>query len=84
MRGSSLQRRNPETELRHAITKLGINPKCLGLEWYFVDYSTPPERSVAQKMCRGCPLLELCDEAAQKRRPAWGVWGGKVYGGKKV
>lgn len=75
--------RNPERELRHQIVKKQIDPKCIGAEPLYVDYQRPPSRADAAALCRGCPLLELCDEAARKRRPAWGVWGGKVYGGQQ-
>ena len=74
---------NPEHELRHAIVKLGIEPKCLGTEELFVDYVSPPTRVEARALCRGCPLLQLCDAAARHRKPAWGVWGGRVYGAQK-
>ncbi|WP_425280504.1 WhiB family transcriptional regulator [Leucobacter viscericola] len=66
--------------MRHAIQKEWKKPKCLGGESLYVDYEKPPTRVEARALCRGCPLLELCDEAAQTRRPAWGVWGGRVYG----
>lgn len=75
-----MQTINPDAELRYAMSEGGIEPKCAGLSWHFVDYVKPPTRLEAELMCSGCPLLDLCSKAAQKRRPAWGVWGGRVYG----
>lgn len=75
----------PDRELRYAIAEKGVVPKCLGEEYAYIDYDTYniPRKDTAEALCKGCPLLELCGEAAQFKRPAWGVWGGKVYGDNK-
>lgn len=39
----------------------------------------PTDRE-AQLMCSGCPLLVHCQEYADEAHPAWGVFGGRVYG----
>ena len=74
------ERPSPERQLTHAIIAEEIRPKCEGRSAEFVDYVSAPSRAQARVMCAGCPLLELCDEAARHRRPGWGVWGGRVYG----
>lgn len=59
---------------------------CHGKESFFRDYDNPlnlggaPTDFEARVACHGCPLLELCGDYADKGHPAWGVWGGKVYG----
>ena len=76
---------NADIELRHAIVQKGVEPYCAGEEESYVLYDAKnvPSRAEAAIMCIGCPLLQLCDEAAQRRRPAWGVWGGRVYGANR-
>lgn len=73
----------PYRELRYAMVEEGIEPKCLGEEPSYIDYPphSVPNMAMAAELCRGCPLLELCDEAARAKKPAWGVWAGQVYGG---
>jgi hypothetical protein len=34
------------------------------------------ERAEAAKLCRGCPVIEPCGQAATARRERWGVWAG--------
>lgn len=58
----------------------GTEPKCIGLEAQYVDYLKPPTRAEAVEMCEGCPLFDLCDAVSTNRKPAWGVWAGRVYG----
>jgi hypothetical protein len=33
-------------------------------------------RAIAVKWCKGCPVLELCSQAAEERGERFGVWGG--------
>jgi hypothetical protein len=33
------------------------------------------ERRIAVKLCRGCPVIEPCGQAAEARRERFGVWG---------
>jgi Transcription factor WhiB len=35
-----------------------------------------PERAEAVKLCRGCPVIQPCGQAAEERDERWGVWGG--------
>lgn len=77
-----MQNVNFDIELRYAILR-GVVPKCRGKEDQYVDFHVLPSRSEAKELCEGCPLLEKCHNAAQSRRPAWGVWGGRVYGSQK-
>ncbi|HEY6686932.1 MAG TPA: WhiB family transcriptional regulator [Propionibacteriaceae bacterium] len=37
------------------------------------------ERALAVRLCRGCPVLRECREAATAHRERFGVWGGKVF-----
>lgn len=59
---------------------------CYDKSTQFSNYDDPrslydiPTDSQARRMCGGCPLFDLCKDYATKARPAWGVWGGKVYG----
>lgn len=33
----------------------------------------------AKSVCLGCPVRDLCGEAAMARRERWGVWGGMTH-----
>jgi hypothetical protein len=33
------------------------------------------ERAEAVKLCRGCPVIQPCGQAAEERDERWGVWG---------
>jgi hypothetical protein len=35
------------------------------------------ERQLAAKACHGCPVLQLCSDAADARDEHWYVWGGR-------
>ncbi|MHB8513278.1 MAG: WhiB family transcriptional regulator [Actinomycetota bacterium] len=37
------------------------------------------EIALAKEVCRECPLIEPCFEAAAERREPWGVWGGELF-----
>lgn len=69
--------------LSKAATDEGAN--CLGKmdQWAVGSEeggdSLPTDRE-AQLMCAGCPVLERCAAYAEVKHPAYGVWGGKVYG----
>ena len=75
--------RNIRTEFDWALERahLGEGPKpdCLGHPDEFVDYHTLPTAEEAELLCERCPLLALCAADANRRRPAWGIRGGKVY-----
>lgn len=59
---------------------------CYGKEDTYRDYDNPrnlagvPTDFEAKLACTGCPLLELCSDYAEKARPAFGIWAGKLYG----
>lgn len=53
--------------------------KCFGRENEFVMYETAPTAEQAEAMCKGCPLLKLCDEYARVSKQSWGIWGGHVW-----
>ncbi|PJJ57552.1 WhiB family redox-sensing transcriptional regulator [Mumia flava] len=44
---------------------------------WFAEHTADVER--AKRLCRACPLLEACLDAAVARREPWGVWGGEVF-----
>lgn len=52
---------------------------CLNQEDLFRG-DTQMTDSEAQLACAGCPMLDLCKKTAEAQHPAWGTWGGKVYG----
>jgi hypothetical protein len=37
------------------------------------------ERAEAAKLCRGCPVIIPCGQAATARQERWHVWGGRDY-----
>lgn len=40
------------------------------------------ERAEAAKLCRGCPVIIPCGQAATARQERWGVWGGRDFSRK--
>ena len=57
----------------------GLRPHCgeLGSEYWLSDDEV--ERRMAVVLCRGCPVVVKCREAADTRDEQWHVWGGKDY-----
>ena len=55
-----------------------VEPPCVGRLNEYVPNRLPSDAK-AEKMCRGCPLLELCREYGEAGEN-YGVWGGKVFG----
>lgn len=35
------------------------------------------DRAIAVKLCRPCPVLKACGQAAEETGEKWGVWGGR-------
>lgn len=64
-------------ELWDRAPKEGAN--CVGEPEKWTSDELPTDRE-AQIMCSSCDILELCRAYAEEARPAWSVWGGKVYG----
>lgn len=64
-------------ELWDRAPKEGAN--CVGAPEKWTSDELPTDREAALA-CASCPLLDLCREYAETAHPAWGVWGGKVYG----
>ena len=64
-------------ELWDRAPKEGAN--CVGNPEKWTSDELPTDREAALA-CASCPLLDLCREYAETAHPAWGVWGGKVYG----
>lgn len=64
------------------------NPQrnCAGKSELYTNYDDPrnlmdvPTDEEAEIMCAGCPLLELCGDYADKAHPAFGIFGGRVFG----
>jgi hypothetical protein len=54
----------------------GDRPRCsdpvTSGHWTAED---PADRAIAVKWCQGCPVLELCYDAAVERDEVHGVWG---------
>jgi hypothetical protein len=66
--------------------KKKVDTKCRTRPRDFVDWeaskdyvSEVPTPEYAASLCAGCPLFNLCGASAEAQKPAWGVWGGKVY-----
>lgn len=58
------------------IARQGLRRNCAEQgELWISEYAE--ERQLAIKLCRGCPILDVCDQTASARRESWGVWGGK-------
>lgn len=59
---------------------------CYGKSALYSNYDDPknlggvPTDREAELMCAGCPLFDLCRTYGKVGRPAFGVWGGKLYG----
>ena len=71
-------------EASHALKKLWDEaPKkgalCLNREEEFRGDKLMTD-AVAQLECVQCPVLDLCRKTAEAQHPAWGTWGGNVYG----
>ncbi|HET9501580.1 MAG TPA: WhiB family transcriptional regulator [Marmoricola sp.] len=45
-------------------------------ELYFAE--SPQALADAQRLCRGCPVRDLCLAGALERREPYGVWGGEI------
>ena len=56
----------------------GLRTHCSDAETHHLWLSEEAhERAVAARLCRGCPALTECGEAAEARRERFGVWGGR-------
>ena len=58
-----------------------VKAKCNGTPGAYSDYSEEqiPTPETARGLCLGCPLLDLCQDAAIVMQPNWSVWGGAVW-----
>jgi hypothetical protein len=55
----------------------GLRPHCSDSESHWIWLSErPAERQLAALMCRGCPVITECGDAAEANQERWGVWGG--------
>lgn len=61
-----------------------VRPQCVGRSNEFTDYDEDniPTPASARELCVGCPLIDLCQDAAMVMKHGWGVFGGEawVYG----
>ena len=60
------------------IARQGLRPHCTDQEvshLWLSEYAA--ERALAIKLCRGCPIFNVCGEVASARREPFGVWGGR-------
>ena len=64
------------TKTLEIITAAGIRIHCSDPETRYLWLSDHAEdRARAVRLCRGCPILTPCREAASVRRETFGVWG---------
>lgn len=56
-------------------------PRCKDDPGPYMDYGDDdvPTPEVAEALCRGCPLRDLCFERALVNHEKYGVWGGMVF-----
>lgn len=66
-----------------ADAKEPVLPRCEG-DTSYTDYDAfnVPSPGRAKMMCAGCPFIAQCAAFAEAEKPAWGVFGGNVYGRK--
>jgi Transcription factor WhiB len=57
-------------------TLAGVNPPCRGPQADLWTAETASSRSIAAKLCRGCPVLAECARAAEAVDEQWHVWAG--------
>jgi hypothetical protein len=60
-----------------SLAAAGDPPRCsdpITRELWTAEHAA--HRAIAVKWCKGCPVLELCSQAAEERGERFGVWGG--------
>ena len=57
------------------LAHLGMRHHCADSDLWTSEHAE--DRAEAIKLCRGCPILKICDETASIRREPFGVWGGR-------
>lgn len=65
----------------------GPEPDCKDHSDEFVDFplSEAPDEELASLLCSRCPLIKECLANARHRKPAHGVWGGRLWiGGRQA
>lgn len=71
-----------ETRLRAQLAALALDGRtvpCTGSESWTSDNFD--ERAAAILLCRCCPALDACGEAASEIRPSCGIWAGRNWAG---
>lgn len=61
-----------------ALATQGVRPRCgdpIAHELWLSD--DREDRQTAARWCTGCPVLDLCGQAADAAGERFGVWGGK-------
>lgn len=58
-----------------------VEAKCAGNPAEYSDYDEEniPSPETARKLCEGCPLIDLCQDAAEVMQHNWCVFGGEVW-----
>lgn len=58
-----------------------VGAKCAEIPTEYSDYDEEniPSPETARKLCEGCPLIDLCQDAAKVMQHNWSVWGGEVW-----
>lgn len=63
-----------------AAAEIGARGLCKDRSDLFTDYESPLEdHSEAKGICASCDIFEMCQQWAREVKPAWGIWGGKVW-----
>lgn len=57
-----------------------VRTPCFNRPDIFTDYDEPPTDEYARLACAGCPIFDICEDAAEKTNPAWTIMAGRVYG----
>ena len=80
----TFEQRKAILEFDKALEK--VDTKCKDRPRDFADWeaskdyvSEVPTPEYAASLCKGCPLFNLCGASAEAKKPAWGVWSGKVW-----
>lgn len=55
----------------------GTSPRCTGSDRDYWTSDDAAKRELAAGWCHGCPVLDLCRQAADEHRERWHVWAGR-------
>ncbi|WP_183084999.1 WhiB family transcriptional regulator [Mycetocola manganoxydans] len=58
-------------------------PSCRGDDRFTADSLANEDAVSCRKICKACPVFEVCRAYAAATRPAAGMWAGRRYGGRQ-